>query len=146
MAAPAQAATFTVNGTADSTTGTCDATTCTTLRAALGAAAKASGPDAISLPVTLRQAPYRVTAGALTVDSEVTITGASAATVAIQGDGKSSRIFDVATAQKVGISHVTIANGAATAAADGTGGDILVEQGANLTLDHVRVTGGTALR
>jgi hypothetical protein len=142
-AAPARAATFTVSGVADGA-GSCDGTACTTLRAALAAASKAAGPDTISLPDPGRL-PYQVTAGPLPVDSEVTITGSSAATVTIQGGGK-SRIFNVTTASKVAISHVTVKGGAATSTDDGNGGNILVGQGANLTLDHVRVTGGTALR
>src|SRR4051794_37783612 len=117
MAAPARAATFTVTAPADGTTGTCDGTSCTTLRAALAEASKSSGPDAIRLPAQAR-GNYRVTAGQLPVDSEVAITGDSAATVTVQGDGKSSRIFNIATTAKVTISHVTIANGAATSTDD----------------------------
>src|SRR3954469_9967941 len=145
-AAPAHAATFTVTGVGDSLTGTCDGTSCTTLRAALAAASRAAGPDIVSLPRTTRDAPYRVTAGQLSVDSEVAIVGVGAPLTGVQGDGKSSRIFDIATTAKVAISHVTVSNGAATSTDDGIGGNLRLEQGANLTLDHVRVTGGTALR
>ena len=60
-AAPAHAETFTVSGVADGA-GSCDGTTCTTLRAALAAASKAAGPDIINLPRTTRDAqPLRAT-------------------------------------------------------------------------------------
>ena len=141
LAAPAEATTWTVTGTGD-TGGSCDASTCTTLRGALAEAAKVSGPDTIKLPA----GTYRLSNGQLAVTSEVQLDGASAATTSVVGDGKSFRIFNVGADQKATITHLTIANGAATAAADGIGGNVQVNNGATLVLDHVRLTQGNALR
>src|SRR3954464_4844105 len=136
-ASPARAATaFKVSGTTDGT-GSCTDGVCTTLRAALAAAATG---DTIQLPTPKPVVPYQANS-ALILNAGVTIRGSGAQNVTVQGGGK-ARVFIVAANQAGEIDGVTIANGAVT----GNGGNVLVNQGASLTLDHVRVTGGTATR
>ena len=68
VAAPAAADTFTVTGTADDT-GSCTSGQCTTIRAALAAAAVTDPPDDINLPA----GNYLLTQGALVVNANVTL-------------------------------------------------------------------------
>src|SRR3954453_24110561 len=125
-AAPARAATtFIVSTTADGT-GSCDGTTCTTLRAALTEAARVGGADPILLPTPTPATDFYHVTAQLPITSQVTIQGANASNTAIKGDGKSSRVFSISAGQVVTISHVTISSGAATAETDTRGGDILV--------------------
>ena len=147
-AAPAHAANFKVTGTGDGT-GSCDFSgdpvLCPTLRGALTEAARMTGADTILLPGLGAGKPYVVSAGQLTVSSQVTITGDNAATTTIQSNGE-SRIFNITAASlPVTINHVTLTGGK-TPSTDGLGGNIKVGTNAILTLDHVRVTGGSALR
>src|SRR4051812_33965388 len=134
---PARAATtYRVSGTTDGT-GSCTDGACTTLRAALAVAVTG---DTIQLPTPKPVVPYAANS-ALVVNAGVTIRGSGAQNVTVQGGGK-ARVFIIAADQAAEIDGVTIANGAVT----GNGGDVLVNQGASLTLDHVRVTGGSAAR
>jgi hypothetical protein len=141
-AAPAHAATtYKVSGTADGA-GACADGVCTTLRAAL-AAAKAG--DTISLPTPKPATDVYQANSQLLIGSSVTIKGSGAQNVTIKGGGK-GRVFSVGPDQTVTISGVEVSSGTALAESDKRGGNILVGQGAALTLDHVRVTLGTALR
>src|SRR3954454_17172034 len=140
-AGPARAATITVTDIPDSATDTCAASPCKTLRAALKLAASLPGADTITLPRTSGNQPYQVSAGELLLDSAVTIRGVSAAT-SVRSNAE-SRVFNVTTTQPVTITHLTLYNGAALSA---SGGNMLIGQGANVTLDHVRVTEGNANR
>ncbi|WP_037408824.1 Ig-like domain-containing protein [Candidatus Solirubrobacter pratensis] len=139
-AAPAHAATFTVSGTADGA-GSCTGSSCTTVRAAVTEAARLTGSDTIKLDALT----YNVS-GELTLGSALTIAGASAATTEIRGDGKSGRVLSIGAGQSVTLAHATISNGVAQSTAGDMGGNVLVNQGAVLTADHVRITGGTAYR
>jgi hypothetical protein len=131
-ASPAAAATFTVTTTADSTS-PCSGTSCPSIRSALAAAEAAAGADTVVVPAGNYQL---TTPGALLVDSDVTIRGASARSttiVALAG----ARVFDVGRSVTVTIAQVSASGGTGA-----SGGNVL-NQG-TLTLDHVRVTGGNA--
>jgi hypothetical protein len=141
-AQPASAAVFNVNTTADN--GTCDDTTCS-LRGALISASRTKEGDTINL-VDLSGAPYQVSQGQLTVPADVGIFGLGADLTTIAGDGKSSRVFRVLPGAQVRFANLTIAKGAALADTDPFGGNVLVESGGNLLLEHVRITQGVALR
>jgi hypothetical protein len=148
-AAPASAATFTVSSTNDGTT-PCTGSVCPSIRAALAAALGngAATVDTISIPAGSYQLT-QAAGGQLNVASNVTITGASAATTTIRGDGKNFRILAVTGAgRRATVSHLTIASGTALPqpVADRIGGDILVDTGATLALDHARITTGQAAR
>src|SRR5829696_7844294 len=131
-ASPAAAATFTVTTTADSTN-PCSGTSCPSIRSALAAAEAAGGADTVIVPAGNYQLSQ---AGALLVDSDVTLRGASARTTTVVA-GLGARVFEVGTSVSVTISQVTASGGTGA-----SGGNVL-NQGA-LTLDHVRVTGGNA--
>jgi hypothetical protein len=141
LAARASAATFTVSGSGDGSGG-CRGAVCPTLRGALKEAGRVSGSDTI----VLAAGAHRVSRGQLPVTSDVTITATGAATTAIVGDGRCARIFHVTDGARVTIAHVTIAGGVALARDDGVGGNVLADDGTFLTLDHVRLTHGVALR
>jgi hypothetical protein len=142
VATPASAARYDVNTTTDGTT--CDATTCS-LRGALILAARSNEGDTINL-VDLSGAPYQVTQGELSVPPDVEIFGLGADLTAITGDGKSSRVFRVRARAQVRMANLTIPGGAALTDTDPAGGNVLLENGGNLLLDHVRITRGVALR
>ena len=131
-ASPAAAATFTVTTTADSTN-PCSGTSCPSIRSALAAAEAAGGADTVIVPAGNYQLSQ---AGALLVDSDVTLRGASARTTTVVA-GLGARVFEVGTSVSVTIAQVTASGGTGA-----SGGNVL-NQGA-LTLDHVRVTGGNA--
>jgi hypothetical protein len=143
-AAPAAADTFEVT-TFNDGTGACPAATAAcTLRTALTAAAGTSGSDVIHVPAgTYALNPQF---GALNVNTNgVTIQGDGADKTFIEGNA-SSRVFSIAVEPKVvAMTKLTVRNGTATGT-DAMGGNILVNAGAVLVLDHVRVTGGTASR
>jgi len=138
-AAPASAATYKVTTTAD---GAAECATTCTLRGALLSAQKNAGADTIQVPA----GTYTITIGGLTVDSDVTIVGASAATTSVVSDSKGFRVFNVNPDMKANFSHLTISSGVATGSTDGVGANLLVGAGATVTLDHARVTAGKALR
>src|SRR5687768_13239284 len=91
-ASPAAAATFTVTTTADPVSPLpCSGTSCPSIRSALAQAAQSPGADTISVPA----GNYQLSAaGALMVDSPVTVRGASARTTTIVG-ATGERVFDV---------------------------------------------------
>ena len=145
-ASSAAAATFNVTGTTDGA-GSCTGASCTTIRAALAAAAAngISSLDTINVPAgtyTLTQAA----GGELNVNSNVLMAGVNAATTIIQGDGKNFRIVDIGAEHTDLLSHMTIKSGAATTTTDPSGGGVSVGAGANAFFDHVRITGNQALR
>ncbi len=137
-AAPAAAETFSVTTTVDST-GACSGANCPSVRSALAAAGTTDEPDTIVVP----PGNYEITGGELTVDTNVTIRGAGArATRIFMSPEFPDRVFDIAAVVAT-ISHLTMEGGTAF---DFTGffGGNLRNSGGNLTLDHVRVTGGSA--
>ena len=132
--APAAATTYTVSSHADA--GGCAGTTCESIRAALRTAG-----DGDSIQIGAGE--YRLTAGQLQVDRDVTIAGAGAGATTIVGDVEhQARVFQVGggqTVPAVAISHLTIAGGTSPC---NRGGNVLSY--GRLRLDHVRVTGGAA--
>jgi len=107
-----------------------------TLRAAIQEADAAAGADTISLP----SGTYALTAGVLSMTSEVTITGAGADTTIIDGGGAAG-VFSIANSGKATFASLTIRNGNA---GTGTGGGIV--NNGTLTLTNVAVSGNRATR
>jgi hypothetical protein len=134
-AAPAAADTFVVDTTNDAT-GSCSPTSCS-IRQAIVSSGETPGPDTIQIPA----GEYTLTNGPLQVTTAVTIAGASASETFINA-AQNSRVFRI-SGTSVSISHLTMANGVATAA-DGYFGGNLLAQSSTVSLDHVRVTGGSA--
>jgi uncharacterized repeat protein (TIGR01451 family)/CSLREA domain-containing protein len=151
--ASAHAAVFNVTKTADTADGTCDAD-CSLREAVIAANAPSSGPDSIVLPagsyvLTIAGSPEDASAaGDLDFGDDTTLTGAGAATTSIDAGGDSGigeRVLDVRTngvggglpvTPSVTITGVTITGGRASG---GNGGG--ARSNANLTLDHVTVSG-----
>jgi CSLREA domain-containing protein len=132
-AAPAQAATFQVNTTADSPT--CNAITCS-LRGAI-TSAQANGAtedDVINVPAGI-YATQEVTTNA----TRLTILGAGANSTIWQPAG-ANRLLTVNGGGNVAINNLTFRNGVTT----GNGGNVFV-QSSTLSLTGVRVTGGQAI-
>src|SRR3954464_3349064 len=143
-AGPAQAATYNVTGFGD-TAGDCGGTgpyNCTTLRAAITAANRSGIANTIVMP----KGDYKMTQGQLPLASDLTIIGDTAVTTTLSGDGKSFRLFNVSSASKVLIRHLTMGSSVAQSTDGGVGGVIQVGTGSNLTLDHVHVMDGKAQR
>src|SRR4051794_30982737 len=143
-AGPAQAATYNVTGFGDGA-GDCGGTgpfNCTTLRAAITAANRAGGANTVVMP----KGDYSLSQAQLPLASALTIVGDSAATTTLKGDGKSFRVFNVTGASKVLIRHLSVGSSVAQSSDGGVGGVIQVGTGSDLTLDHVRVMNGKALR
>jgi hypothetical protein len=138
-AAPAAADTFTVTTTTDSTD-PCVGTDCPSIRSALFAAQQT---DIVGDTIIVPAGDYMLTGGELTVDVNVEIAGAGArATRIFMSPTFPDRVFDI-TGVTVEISHLTMEGGTAS---DFTGyfGGNLRNSGGTVTLDHVRVTGGSA--
>jgi CSLREA domain-containing protein len=149
-AKPAQATTFTVTKTADTNDGSCSASNCS-LRDAVFAANTTAGPDTISVPAgtyTLTIAGRDEDAAAtgdLDVTDELTITGAGAQSTTIDANGI-DRVFEDQPGKKLMISKATIKGGNLNGGASNLGSGVLVDVGANLTLNDAVITGnkGTA--
>jgi hypothetical protein len=145
-AAPAAADTFNVTTTADPGSAACPPirTLQCSIRAALVAAKNndANGPtfDTINVPA----GTYTLTQGQLDVTSSLGIVGHSANDTTIRSGG-AFRVVKIEPEWTVVLQHLTIAKGAPPAT-DGLGGNIQVNAGSRLFLDHSEVTGGTALR
>jgi CSLREA domain-containing protein len=153
-AAPAAAATFSVNDTADAVDaapgdGQCATAggTCT-LRAAVQEANARSGGDTIMVPagtylLTIEGRGEDMAAtGDLDITVDVTITGAGAASTILDGNGM-DRVFEIANASSVvTMSSLTIRNGNTVAGGDMDGGG-LFNQG-TLTLTDVVVADNTS--
>jgi hypothetical protein len=80
-----------------------------------------------------------LTTGELAVDKSVTINGAAADVLAVDGNA-TSRVFQIGTGKTVTISGLTIRNGHD----DTTGGGIDNESGATLTITNSTLSGNTA--
>src|SRR6266576_1547316 len=78
-----------------------------------------------------------LTTGQLRVDKSVTINGAGAGVLAVDGNAN-SRVFQIATGETVSISGLTIRNGQGN-----FGGAILNGAGATLTITNSTLTGNT---
>ncbi|MEX0800812.1 MAG: right-handed parallel beta-helix repeat-containing protein [Dehalococcoidia bacterium] len=130
LAAPAQAATFTVTKTADTADGTCDADC--SLREAIIAANANAEADIINVPA----GTYVLTSGELEITSDITINGAGASSTVVDGNG-SSRVFHISdTGATVVINDLTAQNGDA---ANGGG----IENDGILSLTSVAVSGNS---
>jgi CSLREA domain-containing protein len=143
----AQAASFTVNTTADNA-GTNDCTATCSLRDALTLANAAADTDTITVPA----GTYTLTGGELplatTAGDQITINGAGTRSTVITAGG-ASRVFNQAStgvAATANIRDLTITGGAAPNAGVGAGdgGGIVVSSLATLNLARVAVTGNTA--
>src|SRR5919201_2415444 len=132
-AAPAHAATFTVNRTDD--VDVCDGSSCS-LRGAVNLAARTGGTDTI---VVLR-GTYLVTSP-LRIADNVVIRGAGARDTIIDGRGQVHAV-DVVQGSVI-ITSMTVRNGGGAGAIT-FGANVHNGPGATLTLDHVRLTGGQA--
>jgi hypothetical protein len=147
IAAPAQAATFTVNTTADPVGASgCTAVLCTVRTAIAAAAANGNATDDV---VAIPAGTYTLTTslGALNVPASatrITISGAGANATFLQSSAASGiRVLSVGGNAGVALSDLTLRSGNVTS---GTGGNLLVSSMASVTLTSVRVTGGTAPR
>jgi hypothetical protein len=142
-AAPAQAATFTVSGTADTVGVACTGTVCPTVRTAI-AAANANGAatdDVIVLPAGTYAVNTQL--GALSVPTgatRITLQGAGANTTFIQPPA-GVRALVIGTSAGVTVTGLTFRSGAITS---GQGGNVLVSSQATATFNRVRITGGSA--
>lgn len=133
-AGSAQAATYTVTGTADTSSGTCQPSSCS-LRQAVEAAGDG---DTITLPASAT--PYHVTNGPLFVLSAVRIVGAGAGSTTISGAGGSTRVMNIFNnGSPVTLENLTVTGGQATT----SGGAIASAAGAGVVLRGVTVTGNT---
>lgn len=148
LLAPAagQAATFTVNTTADSSVpGGCETDPTCSLRDALERASESADPDDV---VVVPAGTYALTAGELrTFGSDaLTVRGAGARSTVITAGG-TSRVLNI-EGDKVTISGVTITGGFAPELSmeelPGDGGGILAFEVDELFLDAVNVSGNTA--
>src|SRR2546422_6784672 len=154
--APAAAAMFTVNDTADAVDAAPGDGTCATagarctLRAAIQEANAHTGPDTIMVPagtylltIAGRGEDAAATGDLDITDDVTTITGAGAASTILDGNGI-DRIFEIANpAAVVAISSLTIRNGDPGPVTGDTDGGGLYNSG-TLTLSDVVVASNTA--
>jgi hypothetical protein len=141
VASSAQAATYSVTGTADlPDPPPCeliapDTYTCPGLRSAVLAANANPGQDAISvIPGT-----FNLNLGPLGLDDDVVLVGPGPDATTISAGGE-TQVLTVAGGRTVSIAGVAIADGFSSS----FGGTILVNPGATLILARARVTGGIA--
>ena len=149
----ASAATFTVNKTADTADGACDALDCSLREAIIAANSSGASPaDTITVPAgtyTLSIAGPDVASNAAVGDLDitfgsVTINGAGAASTIIDG-ADIDRILDIkSNVQGVIINGVTIRNGYAVTAALNVGGGVATATNSNTTLNAVAVSDNRA--
>ncbi|MCH7697497.1 MAG: CSLREA domain-containing protein [Chloroflexi bacterium] len=138
-ATPTPAASFTVNSTADvgdASTGNGICATAggaCTLRAAIQEANALPGSDVITVPA----GTYNLSAGQLTISSDLTLNGAGAGTTAVDGGGLGG-VFYISSGATAEISDLTVRNGSAINA----GGGISVV--GTLTLNRSAITGNSA--
>ena len=143
-AAPAMATDYTVSGTADPAGVACGpvtngAATCPSLRAAISRASQDAVTDRIFVPSGVTQ----LTAGALPVNTNMSIIGAGAGATTIDAGGK-SRVMTIAFQQtplNVTLNGLTLSGGSSVTATSGPGGN-LATTNATVVLDHVRLTNG----
>jgi len=139
--AAAGAASFTVNTTADGNAA-CTAVVCT-LRAAV-AAANANGTtedDVITVPAGEYVLSSQLLGLTVTGGQRIAFRGAGANSTVISAQTATFRLLAINGAATVGISDITLRGGRVTS---GTGGNLDIAGGANVTLDRVRVVGGQA--
>jgi CSLREA domain-containing protein len=150
LLAPAtgQAASFTVNTTADTTVaGGCTTEPACSLRDALSAAGASADPEDV---VVVPAGNYGVEKGPLKISGSesVVVRGAGGRSTTIDAHG-SSRVFE-AEADKTTIEGVTITGGLATEALGprlpGDGGGILAYEAEELILNGVSVSGNSAAK
>jgi len=132
LAAPANAATFTVTNLNDTGAGS--------LRDAVASANATAGADVINFQAGLT-GTITLTSGELSLYDAVDIQGPGAATITVSGNNASRVFYIYSTANApidVTISGLTITNGS-----DSDGGGAIIDWGENLTLDHVVVSNST---
>ncbi len=144
----AEAATFTVNTTADTTVaGGCTTEPACSLRDALSAAGASADPEDV---VVVPAGNYAVEAGELFIggSESVVVRGAGARSTTIDAHG-SSRVFE-ASADKTTIEGLTITGGLASEAVGpnlpGDGGGILAFEAEELILNAVSISGNSAAK
>lgn len=144
----AEAATFTVNTTADTTVaGGCTTEPACSLRDALSAAASSADPEDV---VVVPAGSYAVEAGELTIGGteSVVVRGAGARSTTIDAHG-TSRVFE-ANADKTTVEGMTITGGLASEAVGpdlpGDGGGILAFEAEELILNGVNLSGNSAAK
>ena len=146
VAAPAQAATFVVTEIDDSRDGQCNGDC--SLREALDAANANAAPDEIVLPAgTLKLTLFGVedenASGDIDVRNDVTIRGQGAAATKIQST-LDDRVFDLRTgAADLQVLDLTVTGGEAKAPND-EGGGVRAEDGGELLLERVVVSGNVS--
>jgi len=132
LAGVAQAATWTVTTTADTSSGACQPSSCS-LRQAISAA---SDGDTIVLPASA--SAYQVVNGPLAVQTAVTISGAGAGSTTISAEG-SSRVMNIfSNTGAVTLKGLTVTGGSST-----HGGGIAAAGPGPVILDGVTVTNNT---
>src|SRR3954451_19876289 len=139
IATTANAATYVVTSTADNG-GTCEGTSCTSIRQALASAAANPGRDFITVP----EGDYQLQSQ-LTADSPVSIVGAGARNTTVRGNRQAFRVLLVPAGADVSILGMTLRDGRADDAGNPTffpGG--IVRNSGTLALDRVRISGGIA--
>src|ERR1700754_1837251 len=135
VAAPAQAATWNLQGTGDGASCTTTTHVGPSLRAAITAAVSGDG-------ITVPQGTVNLGSD-LVIGTQISIVRAGVGQTALNGQNNARGFVVTGNAIGVQISHLTIANGrAVAAAAPGTGGG--VANSGTLTLDHVRITNSSA--
>jgi CSLREA domain-containing protein len=140
LAASVEAATLTVNSTADDGTGTCTASKCTLRDAILNA----GNFDTITFSLPANSA-INLTNGELPINSGLTINGPGANLLTVQRSTASGtpqfRIFNIASNASATISGLTISNG--SAAAVGSSGGGIFNRG-TLTITNSIISGNSA--
>ncbi|MDA0171763.1 hypothetical protein OJ998_21865 [Solirubrobacter taibaiensis] len=143
IAPAARAATFTVAQFGDLQGAGCDGDgRCESIRAAVSASALTLGADTIVVP----GGDFQLAQGQVLINTDVTIAGAGARNTAIRGNVNAFRAFEVAAGVTASITGVTLRGGRGTSSGPNTGFQPggLIRNNGTLTLDRVRVTGGTA--
>lgn len=147
MAAPASAqSTYTVSGTSDPSSPSCNGTVCQSLRAAVAAANADPGST-----IQLGSATYTLSQAALTLSATMTITGDGPSATTIKQTTTDRVIFADTIGATVAITGVTITGGdvigAAPSGAGMPGGDAQgggIENYGTMTLTNVVLSGNTA--
>jgi hypothetical protein len=140
IAPTAQAATFRVTGAGDAETASCSGTDCSSIRAAVAAAALSAGPDTVLVP----PGDYQLAQGQLVLGSDVTLTGGGARVTTIRGNPSTFRVLEVSAGVTAAVAGVTLRDGwALFDNGSFRPGGVVANRG-DLTLERVRVTGGNA--
>ncbi len=139
--APAQAETYTVTKTAD-TSGVCSPTDCSLREAVFASNVSAVEVDTIVLPPS--GTPYTLTLGKIEITRDVIIEGSGPGVSVIDASGQTDKIFDIDFYEEVVISGLTLHGGTAPVGggASSVGGAIF--NAGDLTMTNVHVTGNHA--